>query len=266
MATGTNSCAPRPHDTAVSLVRWRRLRFTTRHLTLPPLCRKTGVPAPALTLKAVSQPEQLTFPRRPVILGIAGCSGSGKTTLARELASTLDATLFPLDWYYRDLSQFPLDDRHKQNFDHPDSLESELFIPHIRSLAEGHPIHRPRYDFATHSRIPDTFDEITPRPFVIVEGILALHYPELRPLFDLSVYVDAPHDICLARRIHRDTHERGRTESSVRAQFEATAYPMAIQYVLPSQTHATLTVSGCESIDWSVEAILRELNTRKLLH
>ncbi len=214
----------------------------------------------------MSTSQQLSFPRRPVVLGIAGCSGSGKTTLAKELASTLDATLFPLDWYYRDLSQFPLDDRHKQNFDHPDSLESELFIAHIRSLAEGHAIGRPRYDFSTHSRVPDTFDEIAPRPFVVVEGILALHYPDLRPLFDLAVYVDAPHEVCLARRIHRDVRERGRTEGSVRAQFEATAYPMAVQYVLPSQTHANVTVSGCESIDWSVEIILRALNTRKLLH
>ena len=210
--------------------------------------------------------QQLSFPRRPVVLGIGGCSGSGKTTLAKELAHQLDATLFPLDWYYRDLSQFPLDDRHKQNFDHPDSLESELFLAHIRTLAAGHPIQRPRYDFSTHSRIPGAFDRIDPRPFILVEGILALHYPDLRPLYDLSIYVDAPHDICLSRRIHRDTRERGRTEGSVRAQFEATTHPMAIQYVLPSQRRATLTVSGCESMDWSVELILRELNTRKLLH
>ncbi len=234
-------------------------------MPLPPDARQPSPPLPEANQPA-TLPQQLSFPRRPVVLGIGGCSGSGKTTLAKELANQLDATLFPLDWYYRDLSQFPLDDRHKQNFDHPDSLESELFIAHIRTLAQGHPIERPRYDFSTHSRVPGTFDGIDPRPFVVVEGILALHYPDLRPLFDLSIYVDAPHDICLTRRIHRDTRERGRTEASVRAQFEATAYPMAIQYVLPSQTHATLTVSGCESLDWSIERILKELNTRKLLH
>ncbi len=234
-------------------------------MPLPPDSRQPA-PSPAAANPPEAVAQQLCFPRRPVILGIGGCSGSGKTTLAKELVCQLDATLFPLDWYYRDLSQFLLDDRHKQNFDHPDSLESELFIAHICTLAEGHPIQRPRYDFATHSRVPDTFDEIAPRAFVVVEGILALHYPDLRPLFDLSVYVDAPHEICLARRIHRDTRERGRTEGSVRAQFEATAYPMALRYVLPSQIHATLTVSGCESIDWSIEAILRELDTRKLLH
>src|ERR1700679_1304757 len=99
---------------------------------------------------------------KPVVIGIAGCSGSGKTTLAAELAIQLDATLFPLDLYYRDLSQFPLDQRHKRNFDHPDSLESELIIEHVPGLADGRPIQRPVYGFKTHSRVPDSFDTITP--------------------------------------------------------------------------------------------------------
>jgi uridine kinase len=205
---------------------------------------------------------QLTFPQRPTIIGIAGCSGSGKTTLARELAAQLDATLFPLDLYYRDLSHFPLDSRHKQNFDHPDSLESELFIEHIRSLADGCTIERPIYDFSRHARVAGEFEPIAPARFVIVEGILALHYPELHPLYDFSVYVDAPHQVCLSRRIHRDVRERGRTPESVIAQFEATAKPMAELYVLPSQAHATVTVAGTESLDWSIEHILHELRAR----
>ncbi len=198
----------------------------------------------------------------PTLIGIAGCSGSGKTTLARELATQLNATLFPLDFYYRDLSQFPLDTRHQRNFDHPDSLESELFIAHLRALAQGRPIQRPVYDFRTHTRVPGAFTPITPCPYLIVEGIFALHYPELLPLYTLSVYVDAPHTICLTRRIHRDIRDRGRTEASVREQYEAAVRPMANQYILPSQIHATLTVSGCESLDWAVERVLREL--RKL--
>src|SRR5882757_3298709 len=108
-----------------------------------------------------------TSTQRPLVLGIAGCSGSGKTTLARELTTQLNATLFPLDLYYRDLSQFPLDDRHKLNFDHPDSLESELIIQHVSDLANGSPIQRPVYDFKTHSRVPDAFDLITPTQVVI---------------------------------------------------------------------------------------------------
>lgn len=202
---------------------------------------------------------------RPVVLGIGGCSCSGKTTLSRELATQLDATLFPLDLYYRDLSQFALDSRHKLNFDHPDSLESELIIEHVRGLAAGKPIQRPVYDFTTHSRVNGAFDIVEPRRVVIVEGILALHYPELLPLYSLSVFVSAPHDVCLARRIHRDMRERGRTEQSVRDQFHATARPMADEYVIPSAERAGLTVEGTESIDWSVERVLQRMRADGLL-
>ena len=200
---------------------------------------------------------------KPVVLAIAGCSGSGKTTLATELATQLNATLFPLDLYYRDLSQFPLDTRHKRNFDHPDSLESELIIEHVQALADGRPIERPVYDFKTHSRT-QRFDHVTPAQVVIVEGILALHYPELLPLYTLSIYVEAPHDVCLVRRIARDVRERGRTEESVREQFWATAHPMAVRYVLPSAARANITVNGTESIDWSIEHILGTLHRRRL--
>jgi uridine kinase len=174
--------------------------------------------------------EEIKAMERTVLVGIGGCSGSGKTSLARELATQLEATLFPLDLYYRDLSQFPLDSRDKQNFDHPDSLESELFIEHIRELGEGRAIQRPVYDFAHHARVAGAFEAVEPARYVVVEGILALHYDE-----------------------------------RVRAQFEATARPMAEMYVLPSQTRATMTVSGTESLDWSIEQVLRGLRDRALL-
>jgi uridine kinase len=211
------------------------------------------------------EPKQLSLPQQPIVVGIAGCSGSGKTTLARELARELEATLFPLDLYYRDLSQFPLDSRDKQNFDHPDSLESELFIEHLRTLAHGREIQRPVYDFSRHTRVAGKFETVEPAPFLIVEGILALHYDELFPLYNFSVYVDAPNEICLNRRIYRDMRERSRTEESVRAQFEATARPMAELYVLPSQARASITVSGTEALDWSIERVLRGLRDRGFL-
>ena len=203
---------------------------------------------------------------RPTVIGIGGCSGSGKTTLARELATELDATLFPLDLYYRDLSQFPLDTRHKRNFDHPDSLESELIHEHVLSLSRGEAIERPVYDFSTHSRVQGRTDRIVPNRFVIVEGILALHYADLLPSYTLTVYVDAPHEVCLTRRIYRDLRERGRTEESVREQFHATAKPMAEMFVLPSRGTADVTVDGCEALDWSVEAVVGALRKRGLFH
>ena len=213
----------------------------------------------------MNQPTQLTLPAKPVVLAIGGCSGSGKTTLAAELARQLEATLFPLDLYYRDLSQFPLDTRDKRNFDHPDSLESELIIEHVHALANGEAIDRPVYDFKTHSRVAGAFDRIVPTKVVVVEGILALHFPELLPLYTLTIYVDAPNEICLRRRIYRDMMERGRTEQSVREQFYATAHPMAEQFVIPSAARAALTVDGTESLDWSIERILHTLHRQKLL-
>jgi uridine kinase len=221
---------------------------------------------PLRKLKSVKESaKQFDLPNKPIMIGIAGCSGSGKTTLARELATQLNATLFPLDLYYRDLSLFPLDDRSKRNFDHPDSLESELILEHVRGLAAGQTIPRPVYDFATHSRVAEAFQPVTPSRFVLVEGILALHYAELWPIYDFSIYVDAPNEVCLNRRIYRDMRERGRTRESVIAQFDATAKPMADLYVLPSQARASITVAGTEALDWSIEVILRELHNRKLL-
>jgi uridine kinase len=213
----------------------------------------------------VSQPAQLTFPVPPLVLGIAGCSGSGKTTLAREIACELNATLLPLDLYYRDLAHLPAKERALQNFDHPDSLEHELLLAHVRELAQGRSVRAPVYDFATHTRVPGRTEPVAAASVLIVEGILALHYAELLPLYAVGVFVDASHEVCLTRRIHRDVNERGRTEQSVRDQYWATAHPMAERFVLPSAANASLTVDGCSSLDWSVEQILGTLRRRKLL-
>jgi uridine kinase len=212
-----------------------------------------------------TRPEQLTLPHRPLIIGIGGCSGSGKTTLARELVAQFNATLLPLDFYYRDLSHLPPTDRAPQNFDHPDSLEHTLLIQHINSLANHEPIARPIYDFSTHTRIPNQTETIAPAEVILVEGILALHYEPLRALYDFSIYVNAPHDLCLTRRIYRDVRERGRTEASVRQQFEATARPMADLYVIPSATHASVTVEGTDALDWSIEQVLQRLHQLGLM-
>jgi len=202
---------------------------------------------------------------KPVVLGVGGCSGSGKTTLARELAAQLDAVLFPLDFYYRDLAHLSREERDHYNFDHPESLEHDLIVRHVEQLRRNQPIDRPNYDFSTHSRVKDVTDHLEPQAFIIVEGILALHYADLKPLYDLTVYVDAPHDVCLMRRIYRDTRERGRTEESVREQFETYARPMADEYVLPSRDRSDVTVKGTEALDWSIEVVLSELRRRSLL-
>jgi uridine kinase len=209
--------------------------------------------------------EQLSFHQRPLIIGIAGCSGSGKTTLARELTGQLSATLLPLDFYYICLSHLPANERALQNFDHPDSLEHSLLAQHIQELAAGQAIKRPIYDFTTHTRVKDRTDTIASARVLIVEGILALHYAELREQYDFSIYVNAPNQICLNRRIYRDMRERGRTEESVRAQFEATAKPMADLFVIPSAQYASVTVEGTDALDWSVEQVLKRMHSLGLL-
>jgi len=203
--------------------------------------------------------------QRPVILGIAGCSGSGKTTLARELAAQLNATLFPLDFYYRDLAHLTLEQRKQVNYDHPDSVESDLLAEHVAELAKGESIDRPIYDFPEHTRVIGKTERIAPGAVVIVEGIFALHYQALRALYDYSIYVDCPEDLCFTRRLARDVAERGRTPESVKAQYEATAKPMARQFVQPSAQHASLRVDATGALDWSVEQVFQQLQAKGLM-
>ncbi|HZU08513.1 MAG TPA: uridine kinase [Pseudacidobacterium sp.] len=201
----------------------------------------------------------------PVIIGIAGCSGSGKTTLAQELARELEGTHFHLDHYYRDLGHLTYAERCQQNFDHPDALESDLLIAHIRRLASGRSIHQPQYDFATHTRIPGKTVLLYEPHFLLVDGILALHYPALRRLYHLRVYVDTPDEVCYQRRFARDVEQRGRTPESVAEHYAATVRPMAEKFVRPSLQYADLVVDGTASFDWSVEQVLGKLRQMKLL-
>jgi len=200
---------------------------------------------------------QLPFP--PVVLGIAGCSGSGKTTLAAELARTLNGIHFPLDHYYLDLSHLPPAQRAMQNFDDPKLIESPLLASHVAALARGETIERPLYDFSTHTRVLDRTETIHPGAFLIVEGLFALIYPELLPLYQLKVYVDTPDDICFERRLKRDIMERGRTPESVRRQYEATVRPSSVTWVRPSGANADLRLDGAGALDWKVERVLAEL-------
>lgn len=198
-------------------------------------------------------------------MGIAGASGSGKTTLAAELARELNGIYFPIDNYYRDLGHLPFAERVKQNFDDPALIESSLLAEHVAALARGEAIERPLYDFATHTRVRDRTETMRAGDFVLVEGLFALYYPELLPLYQFRVYIDTPDEICFERRMRRDTVERGRTPESVRVQYEATVRPSSISYVRPSARHADLVIEGTAALDWKVEQVLGEMRRRGLL-
>jgi uridine kinase len=201
--------------------------------------------------------QRLPFP--PVVLGIAGCSGSGKTTLAAELARELDGTHFPLDHYYLDLAHLPLEERFRQNFDDPELIEIPLLAAHVAALARGEAIERPLYDFTAHTRVRGSYETIAPRAFLLVEGLFALHYQALLPLYHLRVYIDTPDDLCFERRLKRDIEQRGRTPESVRRQYEVTVRPAGLAFVRPSAARADLIVDGTGALDWKVERVVAEL-------
>lgn len=203
--------------------------------------------------------------RFPLVIAIAGASGSGKTTLAEELARELEGTHFHIDYYYRNLSHLPVEERARQNFDHPDSIESDLLLEHLRELAAGRPIYRPTYDFASHTRIPGRTVRVHEPHALLVDGIFALHWPAVRALAALTLYVETPDETCYNRRLRRDTTERGRTPESVAEHYAETVRPMAERFVRPSAQWADLVVDGTSSLDWSVEQVLGALRTRGLM-
>lgn len=201
----------------------------------------------------------------PLVIGIGGASGSGKTTLAREIAREFSGCHFPVDNYYRDLSHLPPAERELQNFDDPDLIESELLHDHIAHLRSRLPVEAPHYDFAQHIRKKDAVMPIAAPALLLVEGNFALHFAQLRTLYDFTVYVDAPDEVCYQRRLARDTAQRGRTEASVRRQYEETVRPMAKAYIWPSAKHADMIVDGTLAIDWMVELVRRQLRASGLL-
>jgi uridine kinase len=179
-----------------------------------------------------------------LVIGIAGGTGSGKTTVARNIVRRLEldaVTVLQQDAYYRDLVDLAPAQRELRNFDHPDSIEHGLFAEHLRMLKAGEEIGQPVYDFTRHIRKDETV-RVSPRDVIIAEGILLFHFPEIRELLDIKVYVDTPPDIRLLRRITRDIRERGRTLDTVAEQYLRTVRPMHEEFVEPSKRHADVII------------------------
>lgn len=189
------------------------------------------------------------------IIAIGGPSCAGKTELAKRLARSLSATILPMDAYYRDLAFLPLESRCKFNFDIPDSIDHTLLREHLTALAADRSFQRPVYDFTVHTR-SSIWETVTPGPYLIIEGLFALHWDDLRPLLTTKVYVDAPDDVCLARRQVRDVLERGRTAESVHKQYVETLRPMADLYVRPTRRFADVVVSGQAPLEQSTAEVL----------
>ncbi len=201
--------------------------------------------------------------RGSLVIGIAGGTGSGKTTVAKTIASALPSegvSTLEHDFYYRDQAQLSEDERAQLNFDHPDALETDLLVQHLRALKDGRAVEAPIYDFKTHRRRPET-KRIEPRPVVIVEGILVFVDAALRAELDIKLFVDTDADIRIFRRIRRDMEQRGRSFESIRDQYYRTVRPMHLQFVEPSKRWADLIIPEGGNNRVALDLIIAKLLT-----
>jgi uridine kinase len=178
------------------------------------------------------------------VIGVAGGSGSGKTTVVRRIVDSIGlehVTLLDHDRYYRDRNDLRLEERAALNYDHPDALETDLLVRHVRELKSGKAVDVPQYDFTRHARLSET-ETFQPRRALIVEGILVFTDAALRDLMDIKVFVDTDSDTRFIRRLQRDVAERGRTMDSVIDQYQSTVKPMHLEFVEPSKRYADVII------------------------
>jgi len=199
----------------------------------------------------------------PVVIGIAGGSGSGKTTVLQRIVGAFGDEAIALlqhDAYYRDLVHLPFEERATVNFDHPNSIETELFVRHVDALLDGHAVNSPVYDYKNHVRSGDTI-RIESRPVILLEGILVLAEQELRERMDIRIYVDTPDDVRLIRRIRRDIQERRRTIESVLEQYERTVRPMHLEFVEASKRFADVIIPIGGKNEVAIEMLLARVGS-----
>jgi len=179
-----------------------------------------------------------------IVIGIAGGTGSGKSTLIQKINEEFadKITMLSHDFYYKAHNEMTYEERCQLNYDHPDAIETELMIEHVKALKEWKAIERPVYDFTVHNRKADETVRVMPSKVVVVEGILIFENKELRDLFDIKVYVDTDADVRILRRILRDVQDRGRTLESVVGQYLTTVKPMHEQFVEPSKKYADIII------------------------
>ncbi|MGD9963777.1 MAG: uridine kinase [Candidatus Izemoplasmatales bacterium] len=200
---------------------------------------------------------------KPVVIAVAGGSSSGKTTVVNKIMSNLQDELVEVirhDDYYKDQSDKTIEERRMVNYDHPLSLDNELFFQHIKDLINGKTIDKPTYDFVELNRTKIT-ERINPSQIIILEGILVLEDERIRSLTDIKIYVEADDDTRLIRRIRRDTTERGRTLENVLNQYLTTVKPMHHAFVKPSKRYADIIIPNDYSHDVAVDIIKAKIST-----
>ena len=197
-----------------------------------------------------------------MIIAIAGGTGSGKSYLTKNLANTYpkkEILIIEQDSYYKDISNLDYEDRSKQNFDHPDAIDSILIENHLRKLLSGKTIYSPRYNFFKHLREKKE-KKIKQRPVIIMEGILLLHYIRLHKFYTLKVFVETPEHIRISRRMERDVQFRGRTKESIERQYYSTVKPMHEKFVQPSKSYSDIVIDGTAFINKSINKIKSKID------
>lgn len=195
------------------------------------------------------------------ILAIAGPTGSGKSTLAAALVKAMGggkACILALDSYYRDLSELDRVERDRWNFDDPAAIDADLLVDHLDRLSKGEVVEVPVYDFVTHTRREER-ELLAPTDVLILEGLHALYWPEVRDRIEMGVFISLGEGKCLERRMARDIRERGRSRESVLRQFEESVLPMQRCHVLPMASHADLVLQGEDPLEKMVKLVVRKI-------
>lgn len=199
---------------------------------------------------------------KPILIAVAGGSASGKTTVVRKIIERLnssDITVITHDDYYKDLTTLSIEERRKVNFDHPDSLDNDLFVTQLKELLNGHSINKPTYDFVVHNR-SDKTENIHPTRIIIIEGILVLEDERVRDLATIKLFVESDDDVRFIRRLVRDTKERGRSIDSVINQYLNTVKPMYYSFIKPTKRYADMIIPNDSNHDVAVDCIARMIN------
>ena len=195
------------------------------------------------------------------IIAIAGGTGSGKSFLAKSLLDMYpkeQMLIIKQDSYYKSLPNLKYKDRCNQNFDHPGAIDWILIEDHLKQLLSGDTIYCPIYDFTKHLRKKNA-QKVKPRPFIVIEGILMLHYKRLLDFYSLKIFIETPEDVRIKRRIDRDIHSRGRTLESIEKQYYSTVKPMHEKYVQPSKSFSDIVLDGTELIHNLVKEVKTEI-------
>lgn len=201
--------------------------------------------------------------RQPFVIGICGGTGSGKTTITNRLSLALsDSGVLVLqqDHYYKDLSHLPLEERTNRNFDHPNALDTDLFIEHVKQLRDGQAVERPVYDFTQHGRVAETV-RLESQPAILIEGILIFENEALRNLMDIKIFVDTDADLRFIRRLVRDIRDRGRTLDSVIDQYQKTVRPMHLEFVEPSKRYADIIIPEGGHNEVGVDLVIQKVRS-----